>query len=725
MKWLRVVLVLTLFINGGPSWCKIRIPSILASGMVLQQQTIVNIWGWAAPGEVVTIKASWLVEDASAETGANGKWLIRIPTGKAGGPHKISLQGENTIVLTDILFGEVWVCAGQSNMEFTINNLGGWIFFGPGKKNLKKNDYAKIRLCRVNPATADLPADSCDVVWQHASMRTVSDFSAAAWFFGQCLYDWLEVPVGLISSSIGGTPAEAWTDRSYMAADPALHYYLSSPNGQHWEAGKASVLYNSMIHPLTNFRIKGAIWYQGESNIYDADLYGNLFRTMIVNWRQAWGQGDFPFYFVQIAPYAYKDSDVSAAYLREAQEKALSLPNTGMVVTMDIGDVIDIHPKKKQEVGERLALYALAKVYGKEQVFCAGPVVKKVTKEDNRFRISYDNAGSLVCRAGNPAGFAVAGPEGQFSPARAAIEGNVVIVSSDSIADPVFLRYAFNDTASVNLFNQAGLPAAPFRTDTLPLMVRDVVIDFITDSLTGLMYVKLSCLDSTCSVHYTMDGTEPDVASPVYRQRILLEKSATIRARAYREGLPSPLIREASYTRHLGIDKQIVITHPCSPKYKGGSNALLDGLQGSVRFNDRRWQGYHGVDFEGVIDLGTVQVIDSVSVTFLKNADSWIFLPVRVELSISVDGITFSRVSDQAPGELHSGPEPFIQRFTWKAAEDQHAGSNDSEPETTNKKTKSGIRYIRLFAKSTGHCPRGHPGAGEKAWLFLDEIIIR
>ena len=721
MKRLQFLLVFFLFMTMNPGWAMIKLPSILSPGMVLQQQSTVNIWGWATPGEKITITSDWFTDQFSTVTGPSGKWLVRIPTGKAGGPYTLTIKGENTIILPDVLIGEVWVCSGQSNMEFTIKMLGGWKLYATEKKELKKHDYSQIRFCQVKHAMSVVPLDSCDVSWSKANLRSVTDFSATAWFFAQCLYNRLHVPIGLISTNIGGTPAEAWTSRTAMENDPELQYYLTSPNGQSRETGRISVLYNAMIHPLINFSIRGVIWYQGETNIPDADLYGKLFPAMIRNWRADWNQGDFPFYFVQIAPFDYNEPYPAAAYLREAQTKALALPNTGMASTMDIGNTRNIHPKNKPEVGKRLAWWALAKTYGIDKVKFQGPVFLRAEKEGRRFRLFFDHADSLFSRGGPPVCFTLAGHDGKFRSANAIIEGKTVVLSSDSVHDPRYVRYAFTDTDTVNLYNQAGLPAAPFRTDSIRLLVRNVRIAVFTDSIDDQRYLKIECPDTSCRVHYTLDGSDPVAGSPVYHERMLLNGSAKIRVRAFKGSTASALILSTSFRKHLGVDKQLAIKFPYSAEYPGGKSALLDGLTGSDQFFDGHWQGYLGVDFDGVVDLGKLYLPDSISVSMLQDTNSWIFLPVAVQVSGSGDGIRYTPLADFQFQPIKHQKEPFIKTFNWNRQGPRNPLS--LVPDDGNS-VPGYIRYIRVYAKSKGKCPKGHPGAGQKAWLFVDEITI-
>jgi sialate O-acetylesterase len=684
----------------------VRLPAVLASGMVLQRDTVVNIWGWANPGERVTVETDWLVEKTETTGGEGGRWIVALPTGPAGGPHTITIRGENEVVLTDILFGEVWVCSGQSNMEFTIDMLGGWKQYKREKRDLKRHDYAAVRLCRIVPAAADQPQDSCQASWVRADLNTVAGFSATAWFFGKQLSDLLNVPVGLINASIGGTPAEAWTERQCLVSDTALRYFLASRGRDFWIYGKASVLYNAMISPLLNYRIRGVIWYQGEANIHQADLYRRLFSAMIAGWRSAWGQGDFPFYYVQIAPFNYQEPFHAAAWLREAQLQTLSVPNTGMAVTMDIGDVNDIHPKNKQDVGLRLALLALAKTYGQENVFYSGPVFTGMNREGRQLRLTFGFAGGGLYSKERPlTGFTVAGADLNFKKAVALIEDSTVVVYSDSVPDPVHTRFAFSDTAHSSLFNQAGLPASSFRTDNQLLFIRDVFLEAVTDSATRQTFVVMHCNDPACRIRYTLDGSDPAETSPLYVAPVPVNRSVAVRAAAFRGNIPSPQVKELRILQHLATGKQVVLKYPYSEKYQGGTNCLLDGIRGSDAFNDGHWQGYAGVPFEGTVDLGAPVKVGKIMIGFLHAQRSWIFLPTRVTISFSEDGNRFTEATVKETTDDQKSEKTVTRDYTF---------TGPDRP----------VRFIRITAENMGRCPNWHPGKGKAAWIFTDEIVV-
>jgi len=619
--------------------------------MVLQQQSEVPIWGWAKEGQKITVLTSWDQQTATTVTGTGGKWMVKVKTPTAGGPYTVQISGKKKIVLEDILIGEVWVCSGQSNMEMPLKGWPG----GPIKNSageIQSANFPDMRFFTVPRATSVEPLNDCIGSWSACTPETARDFSATAYFFGCELQKKLGIPIGLIFTSWGGTVAEAWMSKEFVATIPwfltssgtfDLAAFKKRQSGQYagkqaaWAAsigfvqdnktppwaiepdvnpgwqptavpsnwsetflgdhlgladyrlvfkvpdswikkdlvlelgpidemdmtwingiavgshlnvydwatkrvynipagtlkkgdnilairvantsgagginGKSemlrirpkkikttwqplagtwsvrkgesfsmvepapecvdcgepnlpTVLYNGMIAPVIPFGIKGAIWYQGESNRYDGELYKKIFPAMIANWRHDWGRGDFPFYFVQIAPYRYRDN-FDTGLLREAQDYTRrTVPNTGMAVTMDIGELKNIHPANKQDVGKRLALWALNKDYGFKDVTYTAPVFKTFTVEGNQIRISFDlfnqqlksDGGELTC-------FRIAGEDYQFVPARAVIDNGTILVSADGIAHPVAVRFAWESTDQPNLFGTSGLPVGPFRTD--------------------------------------------------------------------------------------------------------------------------------------------------------------------------------------------------------------------------------------------------------------------
>lgn len=637
------LLVLFIFFIFTAS-AEIRLPAIIADNMVLQQQSSDPIWGWASPGEQISVTGSWANGvTVKTQAGENGKWMVSIHTPKAGGPYTLTIKGDETIVLKNVMIGEVWVCSGQSNMEMPVSGWPGASILNSAKE-ISAADYPNIRLFTVKRKVAFKPQENCTGSWSECSPQTVKNFSATAYFFGRQLYKKLKVPVGLIHSSWGGTVAEAWTSSSALRKlggfDKALNTVDSIQNHlneirkkdeenaklwdqksnyinlqyshtdfndaewktmqlpDHWEdaglpgidgivwfrkvvnipaswAGKdltldlgpiddeditwfngkevgairkegfwaksrsytvpgsvvktgkntiairvtdlrgnggiygdkksmqlypvnespdqgislagdwkykvavvkqpsnlgenpntPSVLFNGMIAPLIPFGIRGAIWYQGEANVGRADQYAKLFPAMIADWRNRWSRGDFPFYFVQIAPYPYGGNGMQAAALRDAQRKSLRVPHSGMVVTLDIGDTTNIHPANKEEVGRRLSLWALNKIYGQSDIVYSGPLYNSMQVKGNKAIISFTHTdGGLMTKGGPLNSFEIAGANGQFVPAKARIQDNQVVVQSDEVDHPTAVRYGWRDTAVPHLFNEAGLPASSFSTE--------------------------------------------------------------------------------------------------------------------------------------------------------------------------------------------------------------------------------------------------------------------
>jgi sialate O-acetylesterase len=431
----------------------VKLPAVIGDNMVLQRGRPVPIWGWADKGEEVTVAVAG--QSLATKADAEGRWKVVLDKLDVGEPLEMTVKGSSgsTRVLKNILVGEVWVCSGQSNMELPLSPCKN------AQEEIAAAQYPKIRLFTVLKNNAPQPQVDCTGNWTECSPATVPGFSAVAYFFGRDVFLKLGVSVGLIHTSWGGTAAQLWTSRKVLESNPSLKGLVPGGSG----------LYNGMIAPLIPYAIRGAIWYQGESNIGGAFQYRTLFPAMIANWRADWGQGDFPFGFVQIAPFFYGGQDPAlCAELREAQLLTLKAsPNTGMAVTMDIGELKDIHPKNKQDVGKRLALWALAKVYGQKQVY-SGPIYKSMTVEGQKIRLQFRHVGGgLVSSDGKPlVQFTIAGADQKFVPATAEIDGRSILVHSDQVTEPVAVRYAWRHDAQPNLANKAGLPASPFRTDT-------------------------------------------------------------------------------------------------------------------------------------------------------------------------------------------------------------------------------------------------------------------
>lgn len=475
----------------------LRLPNLLSSHMVLQREAPIALHGWGKPDEQV--KVSLGNETASTSVNKDGKWQLSLKPRKANNkPVELTVQSAGqTLTLSDILIGEVWVCSGQSNMEFRLKHAE------HGEEEAAKADYPRIRVFNVGGAYTPHPAEDVKGQWVACSPKTAGGIYAVPYFFGKKLHTELDVPIGLITPAMGATPARAWTcgktlieKNMYVnevklisdqeTIEKATAKYNADMETWQQAADKAkaqgdalpakprglprigsrtpSALFNGMISPLTSFTIKGVIWYQGENDVTGLSWYRPLFPNLIQSWRDAWGQGDFPFYHVQLPPYDY--GHANSALLREVQFESLSMKNIGLAVTLDVGDFKDIHPPYKKQVGERLALWALAKDYGQKDLVCSGPLYKDMKTEGGKIRLSFDYTGSgLVAKDGELTNFFIAGADKKFVPAKAAIEGKAIVVSSDQVAEPVAVRYAFDNAGVPSLFNKEGLPASSFRTD--------------------------------------------------------------------------------------------------------------------------------------------------------------------------------------------------------------------------------------------------------------------
>lgn len=453
--------LLILFALTTNMFGKIILPSVFADNMVLQQNSDVAIWGWSDPGETVKIVTSWNSKDTVKIKADNSSaWKTTIKTIAAGGPYSIQILGSSKVELKNIMLGEVWICSGQSNMEMSVN----WKLIN-GEEDAAKANNPNIRIFHVQKIGAEYPQQNCNATWTVCSPETMRSTSAVGYFFARELQQKLNVPVGIIVSAWGGTPAEVWIEKSRIENNPELN---KAKYNQHfkWWPGESGALYNSMIYPVVPYGIAGAIWYQGESNCDNHQIYSQLMKTLIENWRADFKK-DFPFYQVQIAPYAYGDKGTSE-YLREQQELVTkTVPNTGMVVISDLVDNIkDIHPKNKSNVGKRLANYALAETYKQNIGEYKSPSFESMKVEKDKVRLTFGNAAAGLKSTGKtPVKFMIAGDDQKFVEATAEIDGNAVILSSKLVKTPVAARFCFDDTSMPDVFSTEGLPLAPFRTD--------------------------------------------------------------------------------------------------------------------------------------------------------------------------------------------------------------------------------------------------------------------
>lgn len=513
----KLISLISIGLLSSGLFADVKLQSLFSDEMVLQQQTSVNIWGTADSGEKVSIKGSW---GASAETTAtkDGKWKVQLKTPSAGGPFTITVKGKNTITFKNVMAGEVWLCTGQSNMDCAMS------FFKDTKKAIAESNYPNIRLFIVRKKTSNTPLDTIGGKWTYCTPKTTAGFSATGYFFGLNLYKALKIPIGLIECAWGGTRVEAWIpwkkqkDNKRLVAEreraaiqiqtydgtkeraiytEAMKKYKTELEA--WKKGDkkeraprhprfkqnpltqanySSNLYNGMTNPLAPYTVKGAVWYQGEANAGHAKEYGDQLGLMIKSWRERWGQGDFPFYFVQLPGYQRAwtvpvQENASWAILREQfANVAAKVPHTGMAITIDIGEAKSIHPQQKSKVGERLAKLALHYDYGKNNIVWTGPIMKTCEFKDGKAIIKFETGGSPLAARNNEKlkGFAVCDPFGAFIEADAKIVSpDTVEVTSEKIKQPTIVYYAWaQNPEGVNLINKEGLPASPFRFGKKP-----------------------------------------------------------------------------------------------------------------------------------------------------------------------------------------------------------------------------------------------------------------
>lgn len=462
-----------------------HVAAVLQSNMVIQQGKPFRLWGAAPSGGEVEITASWSNRTFRVRVGTDGKWLTSIPVPKAipgrFDTHRIRIShGDSLVELENLLIGEVWMCSGQSNMTYMLDSIPAW---GPGvpgyKEEIASADYPQIRLLGVGMALEEEPVEDLSGTWRVCSPETVGSFSAVAYYFGKRLFEQLRVPVGLVVNGLPGAGGQAFASREVLEADSALREkylepYRDNPRkeGEHILSTlqRPALIYNGMIHPLRNLSLRGVIWYQGESNRNDGALYTRLSKAMLEGWRKDFDQGPFPFYFVQMPSYTWDEPPGSSSYalFREAQEALLTEENTGMIITLDVGDPDDLHPRDKKPVGERLARLALNKTYGKTHVRFKGPHFTGFKIEGNLVKISFESGdGALTTSDGQaPACFYLSGADRVFYPAEARLKGNQVWLRTEKVPNPEAVRYAFTNASFTNLTDRGGLPAAPFRTDS-------------------------------------------------------------------------------------------------------------------------------------------------------------------------------------------------------------------------------------------------------------------
>ena len=484
---------------AGNALGEVRLPNVLSSHAVLQRDSPIHIWGWSNPGETVTVR----FHDQTRSAAANdlGIWSLWLTPERAGGPYTLTAQGSSTVTLSDMLVGDVWLASGQSNMEMPLNGFPGNAVLKNGQQEIANANLPTVRLLRVEQKSSYFPVNDITATWTECTPQTAARFSAVAYFFGREINAKEHVPIGLIDSTWGGTPVESWISMDGISSNAALMPLFANwaeftdelinrqlilakeqhedaaaaqanqpkpkhpwhPDGVSWEPAS---LYNGMIAPETPYTIKGVIWYQGETNSDPrrAPLYARLFPALIADWRAKWQEGDFPFLYVQISNFESPAEDWGT--IRDAQRRTLSVADTAMAVSIDVGQKDNVHPPDKQTVGGRLALAARAMVYGETQLEYSGPLFQSATLEGSCMRIWFDHAkGGLTSHGATLDGFEIAGSDGKFVPATAKIDGETVVVQAEGVNQPKAVRYGWASYTPANLFNKAELPASTFTTE--------------------------------------------------------------------------------------------------------------------------------------------------------------------------------------------------------------------------------------------------------------------
>lgn len=452
---------------------KVNLPQVFSNGMILQQNATVSIWGLA--NNPLTIIPSWDNKTYKASPDKTGKWKVNINTpAGGGGAYTITFNDGEELKLSDVLIGEVWLASGQSNMEMPMKGRKNEPVAGSSEA-IKKSDNPQIRFFNVDNVSWKKPLEDCKGSWIKASVETTPNFSAVAYFYSLMLHEKLKVPIGIVEADWGGTLVQAWMSSKALSGFPEAKIPVEADE-KNRNKNTHSGLYNGMIHPVMGYGIRGAIWYQGEQNRHEPDLYLKMFPAMVKQWRKDWGIGEFPFYYVQIAPYISKNKELSKAelalqphvpFLRESQLIAeRKIKNSGMAVLLDIGEENTNHPSDKKTVAERLSYHALAKTYHIKGMAYASPCYNKIKVEGNAITLYFDNTeGGLVLKNKGSQNFEIAGKDRVFHTAIPVVKGNSIVLSSPLVAHPVAARYAFKAWVKGDLYSKAGLPASSFRTD--------------------------------------------------------------------------------------------------------------------------------------------------------------------------------------------------------------------------------------------------------------------
>lgn len=471
MKKCKLYLITGMILSFLPVQAKVQLPDIISDHMVLQQNTEVKLWGIAKSNTSLTIRTSWNVQTHTVQTGKDGKWSIAITTPKAGyEPQSITFSDGEPLTLTNILIGEVWFCSGQSNMEMPLNGFWNNPIKDANESIANAASYKGLRFANITKKNGATPQENCEGKWQASTPESLQWCSATAFHFATSLGKILDVPVGIINCSWGGSTVEGWLPAEILQTYPDIDLNKMKDGGDTPEYMLPMIMYNGMLKPLQGYTIKGFLWYQGESNVGTYSTYSERLATMVELWRKEWRQEELPFYFVEIAPFNYSEDHLAGAYLREAQFKAQALiPNSGMISTNDLVETYEadnIHPKNKTDVGKRLSYMALANTYGIKGVADRGPAYQSMEIKEGKAILSFDHANDGYSQTEGITGFEISGEDRVFYPAKARVVNHKQIeVSSDRVTAPIAVRYGFRNFLPGSLKNTREQPAYPFRTD--------------------------------------------------------------------------------------------------------------------------------------------------------------------------------------------------------------------------------------------------------------------
>lgn len=696
----KIILWLLLVLFQTKTIAQLRVPSFVSDNMVLQQNSFFHLQGKSAKGSVIAITTGWSKKRIMVTADSKGAWKVNLPTARAGGPYKLTIaSGNETLVCKNILLGEVWICSGQSNMEWSVDKI-----IENGEAEAAAANWPQIRMLSIPQAESDTLCTDATAVWQTCTPGVMRRFSAVGYFFGRRLHKELNVPIGLINCNWGGTNIEAWmSPEPKSGTTDSIVWNAFKTTKKAYLAKTASVLYNAMLYPLHIFSVAGALWYQGEANVSNSRFYKTYLNWMVQDWRKLFGN-NMSFYYVQIAPFLY-ERPFSGALLQEQQRLAMAeLQNAGMVVTADIaGDVSDIHPRNKLDVGERLARWALSKNYKKNKIIVSGPVYNGMQREGERLRIKFKYAdGNLQIHGDSIINLQIAGTDNEFVNALAKIDGKDLLVFHPGIKKPVAARMAFENGATVNLFNKDGLPASPFRTDNIPVEAEvDCKISLNGDD------TKTVTLHSKDKIFYTLDGSTPGKQSDLYLSPIRLSASATLKARTLRDGMLSgEIFQKQVFVRRGYLYNKIELQTQPDEKYAAkGASTLNDAEAGENVFMDGTWLGFYDRDAVIKIDLGLDKIVHSISVGLLQSQRDWIFFPQNLTVFVSDDNVNFTKTAS-------------VTKSWEKSEKAEFAEEKIAVPANTK------ARFIKIILNNSDKIPGWHVAKGNPAWIFIDEVSV-